>query len=59
MEVDAEGMQVRTLSITLPTGVQLDLAIIFEALPEYCEDCHRLGNKKGECQTCDADVEEG
>lgn len=59
MEVDAEGIQVRTVPITLLTGVPLDLEIRFEVLQEYCEDCHWLGHKKGECWVANVGAKEG
>lgn len=53
--MDTEGLQVLSIPITLPMGAQIDLEIMFEGMPEYCDVCHRLGHKTRECNDCNSE----
>lgn len=46
VEVPVIGERVQEVPITLPTGVQIDLRIVYEMLPDFCEDCRRMGHCK-------------
>ncbi|KAG6484327.1 hypothetical protein ZIOFF_061132 [Zingiber officinale] len=49
VEVSVIGEKVKMVPITLPTGVQLDLEIIYESMPDFCEECRRIGHQKEDC----------
>ncbi|XP_042396952.1 uncharacterized protein LOC121987120 [Zingiber officinale] len=46
VEVPVIGDRIYEVPITLPTGVQLDLRIVYEMMPEYCETCKKIGHRK-------------
>ncbi|KAG6499159.1 hypothetical protein ZIOFF_038915 [Zingiber officinale] len=45
VEIPAIGEHVREVPITLPTGVQVDLKIIYEMVPDFCQTCNKLGHR--------------
>ncbi|XP_042396370.1 uncharacterized protein LOC121986466 [Zingiber officinale] len=50
VEVSVHDERIREVPITLPTGAQLDLRIIYEVMPDFCDDCRRLGHCKKDCK---------
>ncbi|XP_042469104.1 uncharacterized protein LOC122051863 [Zingiber officinale] len=50
IEVDMEGEQMQTVSISLLTGAQINLQVEYETTPEFCQSCHRIGHTKENCR---------
>ncbi|KAG6473428.1 hypothetical protein ZIOFF_067344 [Zingiber officinale] len=44
VEVSVNDERIREVPITLPTGAQLGLRIIYEVMPDFCDDCRRHGH---------------
>ncbi|KAG6524785.1 hypothetical protein ZIOFF_014725 [Zingiber officinale] len=45
--------RVYEVPITLPTKFKIDLRIIYESLPKFCEVCKRLGHRSDTCRRND------
>ncbi|XP_042415492.1 uncharacterized protein LOC122004709 [Zingiber officinale] len=56
VEIPTIGERVYEVPITLPTEVQVDLRIVYESLPDFCEVCKRLGHRLDTCRRSDASV---
>ncbi|KAG6508184.1 hypothetical protein ZIOFF_033555 [Zingiber officinale] len=50
VEIPAIGERVHEVPITLPTGVQVDLKIIYEMVPDFCQTCNKLGHQSENCR---------
>lgn len=50
VEVNVEGMQVKTIPITSPIRVQINLDIKFKAISEYYEGYHRIRHRDSTSQ---------
>lgn len=50
VEVLVVRERVSEVPITLPTGVHIDLRIIYEMVPDLCEVCKKIGHRKDTCR---------
>ncbi|XP_074570567.1 uncharacterized protein LOC141827233 [Curcuma longa] len=50
VEIPTFEDRIHEVPITLPTGVQVDLKIIYETTPAFCQKCNRMGHDTEACQ---------
>ncbi|XP_042460690.1 uncharacterized protein LOC122044228 [Zingiber officinale] len=50
VDILAIGERDHEVPITLPTGVQVDLKIIYEMVPYFCQTCNKLGHRSENCR---------
>lgn len=50
VEIPVFGQCVHEVPVTLPTGAQVDLRIVYEVVPNFCEVCQKIGHRTAMCR---------
>ncbi|KZV17056.1 hypothetical protein F511_12386, partial [Dorcoceras hygrometricum] len=51
VELDISQPHIREFQVTLPSGLDIDLSVVYEFEPRFCDGCENLGHSKERCLT--------